>query len=221
MSAVKALTERLDRLERQNRKLRLGLLGTAVTAALCLLVGAVSTEIGDGTFKTVEAQKLAIVDGDGKERLVLELDAGEPALTMLNHAGMQQVYLGISENWNDSAYLSVCSRRENGSVDKQAVLVATKSQTGASAFDQKPLPGNAQLVLYDLAPQHKLAAGRHLVRISSGRLDEQKPYLEIREFKDTGDNQLNFDVLTAAPESAGQRFLLDTTSETTTISGVE
>lgn len=221
MTAFKDLTERLDRLERQNRNLKRGLCGLSLAAVLILVGGAglgEPTESGDVTFRTIHAQKIAITDRDGKERLVLELDAGEPSLTMLNHEGMQQVYLGINESWNDSAYLSVCSRRKNGAVDKQAVLVATESQ-GASAGKQKP--GNSQLLLCDFAPKQETAAGLHMVRLSSGRLDELKPYFEIREFKEARENQVDFDLLMAEPANTGQRLFLNTTPDTTTVSGVE
>ena len=221
MTATRNLTERLDRLERQNRNLKRGLGGIVLTAAALLLVGAATAPNGDVAFSTIHAQKLAIVDRDGNDRLVLELDAGEPTLTMKNHDGLQQVYLGINENWNDGAYLSVCSRQENGVIDKQAVLVATASRPASSGIPRKLLPGNSQLLLYDVAPKQENAAARHLVRLSSGRLDELKPYLEIREIEQSRDTQLSLDVLTAEPTAVGQRFLLNTTPATTSVSAVE
>ena len=216
------LSERLDRLEGQNRWLKHGLCGILMLTAVVMIAGAVATDSGDATFGAIVAKRFVITDVDGTERLVLELDAGEPTLTMMNHDGQRQVYLGIDENWNDSAYLSICSRLENGAVEKQAVLVATptrsKEETG---FRQTLLPGNTQLLLYDLAPKQESAVGRHLLRLSSGQLDQLKPYIEIREVEDGESRQLDFDLLTAGPTEKGQRFLLDTTPASTIVSGVE
>ena len=176
----------------------------------------------EAEFASIEAKRLAITDGDGTERLILEMEAGEPTLTMLNHQGNPQVYLGIDEDWDDSAYLSLSSRLENGAVEKQAVLVATPSRKkGAAGFGKVGRPGNAQLLLYDLEPQHETAGGRQLMRLSSGRLDVMKPYIEIREVDNRESRQLDFELLSAGPSDEGQRFLLDTTSDTVTVSGVE
>ena len=215
----KDLTERLDRLERQNRNLKRGLCGAFVVAVLFSIGGAVPLE-SDAAFRTMKAQRLSIVDSNGKDRLILALDDGEPTMSMLNHDGLQQVYLGINENWNDSAYLSVSTWFDDGTVDKQAVLVATRSRQSAGVRE-KILPGNSQLLLCDLARKQPTDANRHLVRLSSGRLDELEPYFEIRELSEIRDDELNFELLMAAPTDAGRRFMLDTTPEKTTISGVE
>ncbi len=210
MTGPNNLRERLDCLERQNRNLRRGLYVFAIVSATLFLMGA--ADRGDETLGNIEAKRLAITGDDGKERLVLQLEDGEPALTMLNHNGVEQVYLGINESWHDSAYLSVCSRLKNGAVDKQAVLVAAHHDTK---------PGNAQLVLFDRAPKQPSAADRHLMRLSSGRRDQRKPYIEIRELGTTQESELNFDILMAEPTASGQRFLLDTTPDVTVVSGVE
>jgi len=225
MTAMNELTQRLNQLERQNERLRYMLCGFLLCSVAVLLLGAAvvsdnAIEGEDVTFGTIRAQRVAVMDGDGRERLILELDAGEPTLTMRNHAGMEQVYLGINENWNDTAMLSVSSRLDNGSVDKQAVLATTKSRAAAPGFRRDARPGNSQLLLYDLAPQQKNAARRHVLRLSTGLYDAQKPYMEIYEYQEGSENHLSFDVLMAKPEAAGQRFLLDTTGEETTLSGV-
>ena len=84
-----------------------------------------------------------ISDIDGCDRLVLKLNAGEPALTMFNHLGQRQIYLGINELWNDTAYLSISSRIENGDVYKQAALAVTTGHLDAPGSSQVPLYGAA------------------------------------------------------------------------------
>jgi hypothetical protein len=93
MAVINDLTDRLECLERQNGNLRRGLYGLVLVAATLLLIGAVANT--DAKFQAIQAQRVAITDNDGKERLILELVDGEPAITMLNHQGQQQVYLGV------------------------------------------------------------------------------------------------------------------------------
>ena len=116
MITIAELTQRLNQLERQNARLRRVLFGFLLCAAAVLLLGAALSgdEGQDVTFGTIHAQRVAIMDGDGHERLILELAAGEPALTMRNHDEMEQIYLGINENWNDTAMLTLSSRLDGG-----------------------------------------------------------------------------------------------------------
>lgn len=222
MTAAEQLMEKMDRLERQNRNLKCWLVGITVVGALFGITGAAPPASEEASFGTISAKKVSITDTDGTERMILELEAGEPTLTMLNHDGERQIYLGIDERWNDAAYLSVCGRSANGDIEKQAVLVATPTRmTNTGGFQQQTLPGNAQLLLYDLKPKQASAAGRHLMRLSSGHLDQLKPYIEIRDVEDSGSRQLDLNLLTTGPDKQGQRFLLNTTPSTTTVSATE
>jgi hypothetical protein len=65
-----ALTERIETLERQNRRLKLAALGIAVGVAIVVFAGA------DKTPRTVEAQKIVLLDSNGRSRLTI----GTPAL---------------------------------------------------------------------------------------------------------------------------------------------
>ena len=218
----RSLSDRLDLLERENRQLKRCFYGALVIASMFMMLGADTSETGEASFDSITAKRVAIKDRDGTDRLVLELDRGEPSLTMRNHEGMRQVRLGINEEWNDSAYLSLCSRLENGTADKQALLIATPTQgEGAGGFGGKLVPGNAQLLLYDPAPKQKSAAKRHLMRLASGRLAALKPYVEIREIEDAAGRELSLNLITAEPTVNGQRFLLDTTTNPATISGLQ
>lgn len=145
---VRDLENRMETLEHQNRFFKRAMFALSVSAVAVLMVGAaapgVAEKRGDGAFDTLHARKVIISDSDGRERLVLGLDSNEPTLKMFNHKRQRQIFLGIDEQWDDTAYLSVSSRLEGGDVDKQAVLAATPSFSG--------LPGNSQLILYDARP---------------------------------------------------------------------
>lgn len=208
------VSDRLDRLEKENRNLRRGMVGIVLFAVVAFTAGAVPTGSEEVEFGTIQAKRLALTDSDGAERLILELQAGEPTLTMLNHDGDPQVYLGIDEAWDDSAYLALSGRLENGSVEKQAVLVATPSRKkGAAGFGKEGRPGNSQLLLFDLNPARD-TDGRQLMRLSSGGFGEAKPYIEVREVKDMESRQLDFELLTAGPSSEGKLLRLDSDGAT-------
>jgi hypothetical protein len=216
IDTISDLTNRLNRLERTNQNLRRSLLALAVGGSLVLFAGAMQPdkEADEKTvsFGTVQARKLVIRDDDGLDRLILALDSGEPAVTMFDHEGRRQIFLGIDEHWEDTAYLSVSSRLGNGNIDKQAVIAATTSQPDS--------PGSSQLVLYDGRPKPESTVRRQVVKLSTG-LANQKPFLEISESSDKDEGGVNIELLNAKPNSDGRRVLLDTNASPAVLFGVE
>lgn len=210
------IANRLNQLERQNRNLRRSLIGLGLSVAVLMTAGAAfsarSEDLKDSTFATIHASKLIMRDSDGRERIVMKLDHGEPTLEMFNHQGKRQVFLGIDELWDDTAYLSVSSRLPNGDVDKQAVLAATTSSLNSS--------GNSQLVLFDAKPNKDDIAIRNHVRLSSG-LPDQKPFLEIREASNKAQAEVNLHLLMSELSTSGRQTLLDTNADPATLSGVK
>ncbi len=213
---IRDLTNRLNRLEQKRKDTKRNLLGLAVGAIALSSVGATlsnqAEDQKDIVCNTLQAKKVVIRDQEGRERLILELESGEPTLKMLNHEGRRQIYLGIDEFWDDAAYLSISSRLENGDVDKQAVVAATTSRPNS--------PSTTQLILYDGQPKQRNAAKRHVVRLSSG-LADQKPYLEIQELSEKGDDGVSMKLLEARPTAGERGVLLDTNPSPATLSGVQ
>ena len=71
MTELEALARRVQILERQNRRVRLGALGIVLGVVIVALLGA-----GKAT-RTIEAQKIVLLDSHGHAKLTI----GTPALT--------------------------------------------------------------------------------------------------------------------------------------------
>ena len=93
------LKNRLNQLERSNRNIKRSLVGVGLSAIVLLSLGAAQVEQSnpqkDVSCDTMRARRVVISDQDGHERLVLELDSGEPTLKMLNHEGHRQEWHGF------------------------------------------------------------------------------------------------------------------------------
>lgn len=213
---INDITNQLNHLERQNRNLRRSLIGLGLSVAAVMTVGAAfsarSEDPKDASFATIHVGKLVMSDSDGRERIVMRLELGEPTLEMFNHDGKRQVFLGIDELWDDTAYLSVSSRLPNSDIDKQAVLAATRSTPNS--------PGNSQLVLFDAKPNKDDITIRNHVRLSSGLLN-QRPFLEISEVSDKAQAEVNLDLLKSELATSGRQTLLDTNHNPASLSGVK
>jgi hypothetical protein len=90
------LEQRIEDLERQNRRLGWWLLLAPVAA---LLLGAGAAEVKDWKGKSVTAEKFILVDADGKERAAVLLTGkdGEPALELYNKDHTLLLNAGKSE----------------------------------------------------------------------------------------------------------------------------
>ncbi|UCH33451.1 MAG: hypothetical protein JSV65_12845 [Armatimonadota bacterium] len=81
---------RIERLERQNRRLKLGMLGLAAVFGAVLFVGAVTPQ------EIVEAEKFVLRDAEGRQRAVLQVPEWGPCLSLYDAAGTTQVALYIN-----------------------------------------------------------------------------------------------------------------------------
>ena len=83
------ITERLEKLEKQNRRLRAGFAAIALTATGALLMGARSDEIMDVS----RARRFEVVAANGQMLAVLGQDDGQGNLALLDAAGNWKVQL--------------------------------------------------------------------------------------------------------------------------------
>ena len=86
---LEMLAGRLERLERQNRRLRLGALGVLLAVGALVLMGASASP------KVIEAERFVLVDEEGRQRAVLETSAWASALSLYDGAGNRGVTLRL------------------------------------------------------------------------------------------------------------------------------
>lgn len=81
MSDIVKLSERLDKLEKSNRKLKTGLVCLSALLVMGLLMGAAAAK------KIVEAERFVFRDTAGKERLTLDSTPAGPTATLMDING--------------------------------------------------------------------------------------------------------------------------------------
>src|SRR5262249_25740471 len=94
-----SVTQRLDRLERENRRLK-GI-GAVVLVGLAAVAGlAADVLMGQAgkVAKVVEAEKLALLDGSGRERAALLFINGVPGFTLSDKDGDVRMRLSLHED---------------------------------------------------------------------------------------------------------------------------
>ncbi len=88
-----AVTERLDRLERQNRRLRLALIAIAMGVGAVLLTAAMPS-----IMQTVTAQNFVLVDAASKTRALLFVDhGGETVFDLMDARGTIRAVLEVDD----------------------------------------------------------------------------------------------------------------------------
>ena len=96
--------ERMDRIEKQNRRLKSALFIVALSFLALALMGAKSGP-HDGHFRNIVAQGLSIVDSAGHEIIVLGSRDGAVGLRVMNKDGQRVVGLGINADESGSGML--------------------------------------------------------------------------------------------------------------------
>ena len=128
---VVALTDRLGKLERSNRLLRLGIV------VIALFTGYVSMDklFPDGVIvqKTMmESKELKLVDGDGNARLFLRMYSRVPVLQIVDTNGKPRLSLGL--RFDDTPFIDLSDRRGN----TRATLEMTEEDAAAlRLYDDK------------------------------------------------------------------------------------
>jgi hypothetical protein len=90
-SLEQSLAQRIERLERQNRRYRVG-------GAIAILAGAAALCIGmSAPRKTLETDLLLIKDANGATRMILGMADDGPAITMLDEKGKLRANMGVTD----------------------------------------------------------------------------------------------------------------------------
>jgi hypothetical protein len=141
---IDALAERVDRLERENRRLKRIGAGLLIGAALTLAAGAAGG-------KVVEAERIVLSKG-GTARAVLEMDKeGMPSLDLLDETGKPQISLAIdqigpslnmwSSDGKDQVGLGIAAGAPQYHLISPGKMVAMVTNGGEA--------GSAELTMYD------------------------------------------------------------------------
>ena len=93
------LVQRIERLERQNRTLR-------VAGALAILAGAAALFVGmSAPKKSLETDLLLIKDAAGTTRMILGMADDGPAITMLDEHGKLRANIGVTDKGPEFDFL--------------------------------------------------------------------------------------------------------------------
>ena len=164
---LQAVLEPLEKLERQNRRLkRAGLLALTAVGALLLM--------GQATPKsrTIEAEKFVLKDSAGKTRAVLSMILDEPGLAIYDEKGIKRADLFVTPNGPGLALYN-----EAGTL--QTALTAYKGVNGLLSYNHDGTPSTvlgeeetgAALRLFD-------ADGKPHIELST---TDQAPQMSFRD----------------------------------------
>lgn len=87
------ILQRLEKLERQNRRMKLAGLGAIVIAGAFFLMGQAS---GPRTQDEVRARSFVVVDAQGKPRATLNMYIGQPRLALTDANGITRASVAVS-----------------------------------------------------------------------------------------------------------------------------
>ena len=94
-TAILTVEERIQRLERQCSRQRLGLIALPLVA---VLLGAAAADVADWKGKSVTTERLTLVDSNGKARATLDVGNNGAAFRLLNDDQSPLVTIGKSKN---------------------------------------------------------------------------------------------------------------------------
>lgn len=157
MATIETLTERLDGLERENRRLRW--IATAMMAG-ALSLGAVAIFQRDRGAKKLETQQLVLRDREGRLRGSFGVDpSGLPSLKIYDHRGLEQVMLGVQSD--DFSMLSLSNRGNT------RILLDTSvdGYTSVRLFDPAQTEKASLVIKPDSAVGLRLAGGDQALRL--------------------------------------------------------
>ena len=121
--------QRLDQLEKRNKRLTVAL--TMMAVAMCAMVTVASTGDKDGVFDTVKARHILVTNGAGD--VVVSLGAnngGDGVVWTQNSAGKVLINLGVDDGGDGLVSKYSATAKENGPTDGLVDLTSTKDLNG-------------------------------------------------------------------------------------------
>jgi len=99
-----ALHERIERIEKQNRRLKKTMFLLVVSLLALAVLGAKSGP-NDGHFRQIIAERISFVDGTGQERMLIGSSEEGTGIRILNKAGKKALGIGITGDEGGSGIL--------------------------------------------------------------------------------------------------------------------
>jgi len=123
------IEQRLEQLEKRNKRLTVALTMTVV--AMCAAVTMAATGEKDGVFDTVKARHILVTNDAGD--IVVSLganDGGDGVVWTQNPAGQVLINLGVDDGGDGLVRKYSATAKENGSTDGLVDLTSTKDLNG-------------------------------------------------------------------------------------------
>jgi hypothetical protein len=123
------MEQRMDQLEKRNKRLTVALTMTVV--AMCAVVTMAATGEKDGVFDTVKARHILVTNDAGD--IVVSLganDGGDGVVWTQNPAGQVLINLGVDDGGDGLVSKYSATAKENGSTDGLIDLTSTKDLNG-------------------------------------------------------------------------------------------
>ena len=141
-----SLKDDLKRLEKQNRKMRIAVMGFAAVSAACLLLEMTylsRMRIAEAeTAKSVEAEQFVVRDSRGNGRVFIGVTADGPLFEFRDTRGKTRLSLAMEK---DDVLLSVYDSRAMAADSRgrlQARVAATRTGVSVGAYDAGTLAGS-------------------------------------------------------------------------------
>ncbi len=160
------IPERLEKLERQNRRLKYGALTILAVGGAGLLLGQTAPpKVKKTPRDTIEAHAFVVRDDDGTVRARLETKGGLTALTIYDGNGNGGAYLGVLELGTESMPVLNMKNKHGHEVE---LFLSSEGPT-VGLFDP-PLPGAEG---GPIEKWHELETQRKAGRLSSAQVKEE------------------------------------------------
>lgn len=169
--AAESLVRRVERLERENRRLKRGLLAAAVVLGAGLVLAPSAPKKKEPPPKPVKASEVQIVDGQGATRIALKVEAnGDPVIALSGAKGSgirlalggEKPAIALSDDLRERAVLAIA--KDGASLDledaeaKRTVRLQAGAALGLLVDDGKSPGAGAALIVGDGEPSLTLSS---------------------------------------------------------------